>query len=370
MFFKDNKYKDIIMAVLITFTSAIILFKLINYITPAVGYFTSELISLSMPFVYGIIIAYILNPVVKIFEKKFKINAGISITLTYTIFLGIIFILAIYGIPSLIDSVKDIASNADVYVNSIESLISKLTNNPMLQEFANATGVVDNIETYINKFGTIAINVLEGFLGSIFNVSSQIFKIILGFIVSIYVLIDKKRLLKGSRKFLEIIIKKDRTDKFVEFIGIYNEMIGAYIGIKALDSLIIGILAFILLSIVKSEYALLLSIIVGCTNMIPYFGPFIGELLGFLINLFVSPVKAIMVFLVLFSLQMFDGWYLDPKLVGNKVGVRPFWIIYAVVIGGGFFGVLGMLLGSPTAAVINIYYKRIMNNREKKKIKS
>ena len=114
-------------------------------------------------------------------------------------------------------------------------------------------------------------------------------------------------------------------------------MIGAYIGIKALDSLIIGIMAFILLSIVNSEYAVLLSIIVGCTNMIPYFGPFVGEIVGFLINLFVSPIKAVIVFVVLFSLQMFDGWYLDPKFVGNKVGVRPFWIIYAVVIGGGFF---------------------------------
>ena len=83
-------------------------------------------------------------------------------------------------------------------------------------------------------------------------------------------------------------------------------------------------MAFILLSIVNSEYAVLLSIIVGCTNMIPYFGPFVGEIVGFLINLFVSPIKAVIVFVVLFSLQMFDGWYLDPKLVGNKVGVRPF----------------------------------------------
>ena len=101
--------------------------------------------------------------------------------------------------------------------------------------------------------------------------------------------------------------------------------------------------------------------------MIPYFGPFVGEIVGFLINLFVSPIKAVIVFVVLFSLQMFDGWYLDPKLVGNKVGVRPFWIIYAVVIGGGFFGVAGMLLGSPTAAVINIYYKRIVGKKLSKK---
>ena len=124
--------------------------------------------------------------------------------------------------------------------------------------------------------------------------------------------------------------------------------------------MIIGVLAFILLNIVQSEYAILLAILVGITNMIPYFGPFIGEIIGLLINIFVSPMKGIIVFLTLFSLQMFDGWYLDPKLIGNKVGVRPFWIIYAVVIGGGFFGPIGMLLASPTAATIKIYYKKLL----------
>lgn len=141
-------------------------------------------------------------------------------------------------------------------------------------------------------------------------------------------------------------------------------MIGTYIGIKAIDSLIIGIMAFVLLNIVKSEYAILLAILVGITNMIPYFGPFVGEIIGFLINVFVSPAKGIIVFLTLFGLQMFDGWYLDPKLIGDKVGVRPFWIIYSVVIGGGFFGPLGMLLASPTAATIKIYYGKLLDKNK------
>ena len=353
MFLKDNKYKDVIIAALITFTFCIIIYKAFDILGPGITYFFKEFVSLSMPFVYGIVIAYILSPVVRIFERRLKLSNGISIALTYAVFLGIIFVLCIYGIPSLIDSIKDIASNADSYMESVRSFIDKITNNPMLKDFASTTGVVANLETYISKVGTIAVNLLESSLSGIFSVSSQIVKVILGFIVSIYV--------------LELFIKKEKTEKIIEFMKIYNDMIGAYIGIKALDSLIIGIMAFILLSIVNSEYAVLLSIIVGCTNMIPYFGPFVGEIVGFLINLFVSPIKAVIVFVVLFSLQMFDGWYLDPKLVGNKVGVRPFWIIYAVVIGGGFFGVAGMLLGSPTAAVINIYYKRIVGKKLSKK---
>ena len=367
MFLKDNKYKDVIIAALITFTFCIIIYKAFDILGPGITYFFKEFVSLSMPFVYGIVIAYILSPVVRIFERRLKLSNGISIALTYAVFLGIIFVLCIYGIPSLIDSIKDIASNADSYMESVRSFIDKITNNPMLKDFASTTGVVANLETYISKVGTIAVNLLESSLSGIFSVSSQIVKVILGFIVSIYVLIDKNRLIAASKKFLELFIKKEKTEKIIEFMKIYNDMIGAYIGIKALDSLIIGIMAFILLSIVNSEYAVLLSIIVGCTNMIPYFGPFVGEIVGFLINLFVSPIKAVIVFVVLFSLQMFDGWYLDSKLVGNKVGVRPFWIIYAVVIGGGFFGVAGMLLGSPTAAVINIYYKRIVGKKLSKK---
>ena len=111
-----------------------------------------------MPFVYGIVIAYILSPVVRIFERRLKLSNGISIALTYAVFLGIIFVLCIYGIPSLIDSIKDIASNADSYMESVRSFIDKITNNPMLKDFASTTGVVANLETYISKVGTIAVN--------------------------------------------------------------------------------------------------------------------------------------------------------------------------------------------------------------------
>lgn len=267
MFLKDNKYKDVIIAVLITFTFCIIIYKAFDILGPGITYFFKEFVSLSMPFVYGIVIAYILSPVVRIFERRLKLSNGISIALTYAVFLGIIFVLCIYGIPSLIDSIKDIASNADSYMESVRSFIDKITNNPMLKDFASTTGVVANLETYISKVGTIAVNLLESSLSGIFSVSSQIVKVILGFIVSIYVLIDKNRLIAASKKFLELFIKKEKTEKIIEFMKIYNDMIGAYIGIKALDSLIIGIMAFILLSIVNSEYAVLLSIIVGCTKI-------------------------------------------------------------------------------------------------------
>lgn len=114
----------------------------------------------------------------------------------------------------------------------------------------------------------------------------------------------------------------------------------------------------------KSEYALLLSVVVGITNMIPYFGPFIGMVVGFFINVFISPMKAVIVLIYLFILQQFDAWYLDPKLIGNRVGLSPFLVILGVTLGGAIYGPIGMILGSPVMSVIRIYTLKLIKKFE------
>ena len=364
MFLKNNKYKSLIVAVLITIVLALLAFKLIDNIDIFIA-IIRKFISLSMSFVYGIVIAYVLTPIVKLFEVKAKLKRGVSIALTYAILIGGITIWALYGIPGLIENVKEIGRDIPNYISSIESVVNNVLDEEEFSSIISNTGIKVNIDTYINKTGEVLISALESSLMKVVSLSSIVFKFIIGLLVAIYILLDTERLLRECKRMMYLILKKEKSDKLIEFIKIYNSMIIRYIGIKAIDSMIIGMLAFILLNIVDSEYVILLSILVGITNMIPYFGPFVGEVLGFLINVFVSPTKGIIVFLTLFLLQMFDGWYLDPKLIGNKVGVRPFWIIYAVVIGGGFFGPIGMLLASPTAATIKIYYKKLL---EKNKI--
>lgn len=363
VFLKNNKYKDAVIATLWVVIFSILAFKLFGYLDNVTGVL-EKIISLSMSFIYGIIIAYILNPVVKLIETKIKIRRSIAIALTYIVFIAIIIIISIYGIPSLIDSIKDMINKVPYYIEVAQNFVNDIVNNDQLNGVINSTGILVTIQSYIDRIGYIFINLLEGSFNTIFNLSSQFVKVILGFLVSIYVLSDKDRLINDWKAVLVLILKEKRAKEVIEFGRIYNNMIGTYIGIKAIDSAIIGLMAFVLLTIVKSEYALLLSIIVGVTNMIPYFGPFIGEIVGFLINVFVSPSKGIIVFLTLFALQMFDGWYLDPKLIGGKVGVRPFWIIYAVVIGGGFFGPIGMLLASPAAATIKFYYSKLLEKNK------
>lgn len=363
VFLKNNKYKDSVVAALWIVVFSILAFKLFGYlddITSTLG----KIISLSMSFIYGIIIAYVLNPIVKIIESKTKMRRSLAIAVTYILFITIIAIISIYGIPSLIDSIRDMINKVPGYIDSAQRFLNDIVSNDNINGLINSTGTLGTIQSYIEKIGYVLMNLLEGSFNTLFNLSSQLVKVVLGFLVSIYVLSDKDKLINDWKRVLVLVLKEKRAKQVIEFGRIYNNMIGTYIGIKAIDSTIIGIMAFILLTIVKSEYALLLSIIVGITNMIPYFGPFIGEIVGFLINIFVSPTKGLVVFLTLFALQMFDGWYLDPKLIGSKVGVRPFWIIYAVVIGGGFFGPIGMLLASPTAATMKFYYSKLLEKNK------
>ena len=359
MLFKNNKYKDLIFAISTIIIITMIGFKLVDSMDFLRG-FLQTLISCSIPFIYGIIIAYVLDSIVRILEKKLKLKRVISILITYSIVTGIITLILIYGMPSLIRTLKDIAGNIPSYIETIEEFIMRMLNNKELNEIVSSSALIDNIDTYINKAGEILMVAVEGSFSTVISFSSTVINILIGVLISIYILIDKNRLIVNLKKILYLIFKKNISDNIIEFTKIYHNMVVSYIGIKAIDSTIIGTMAFIGLNIVESEYALLLAIIVGITNMIPYFGHFIGEIIGFLINVFISPTKGIIVFLVLFSIQMFDGWYLDPKLVGNKVGVRPICIIYAVVLGGAFFGPIGMLLASATAATIKIYYMRLL----------
>lgn len=358
MSLKNLKYKDIILSVILVLIVGLVSYKLIENYTFFFD-ILSKLWGLIVPFLYGLVIAYILNPIVKLFNKKLKLSNSMSILATYAILVGGIILIVVFCMPNVVESIVELSKNIPLYIQDAQNWLNEIVKNENVQSVLSSTGYSENINTIISTIGTAAIALLEGSVMYLFTISGHVVKVVLGLLISIYVLTDKEKFIVGSKRFTFLIFKKEKGEKIITFVRTYHKMIGTYIGIKAIDSAIIGGLAFILLTIVKSEYAFLLSIIVGISNMIPYFGPFIGEIVGFLFNVFVSPTKAIVVFLVLLSLQMFDGWYLDPKLIGDKVGVRPFAIILAVVIGGGFFGPLGMLLASPTAATLKIYYKKI-----------
>jgi predicted PurR-regulated permease PerM len=179
-----------------------------------------------------------------------------------------------------------------------------------------------------------------------------VYNLIFAFIVSIYVLLDKNRLVRNLKRLTKALFPKEKASSLIETGGLTHHIFSRFIIGKTVDSLIIGGLCFILMSFFKMPFALIISLIVGITNMVPYVGPFIGAVPGFFIIFISSPVQSLFYLILILAIQQFDGLYLGPKILGDSTGLRPIWIIFAISVGGAAGGVLGMFLGVPCVAVI------------------
>lgn len=348
-------YIKVICTIIITY----ILMKLIDNS----GYFINifvEFYGIIQPFIFGIIIAYILNPLMKLFEKSFKLKRSISILCTYLIVVGIISIVSIYLFPKLYYSVEDFIERIPDMSIKLQGWINELIKNDGIRNVLDSGVVEFNPQMLIPKISEISVTTLNMLLTSAVSFANSFIKFFFGFLVAIYILYDKEKLIYLLKKVLFIIIKEKKGNALIGVFNNFHKMIGKYLGIKAIDSLIIASIAFVGLNILESQYILLLSVIVGVTNMIPYFGPFIGIITGFVLNVFSNPILAIVILIFLLLLQQFDAWFLDPKLIGNKVGLSPLLVILAVTIGGGLYGIIGMILAAPVMSVIKIYVDKII----------
>ena len=352
---ENSKYIKLTLSLIVTY----IIIKLLEY-TPILDKLSS-IYTILGPFIIAFIIAYALNPIVNIIMKKTKLSRNISIALTYILFVSLICLISLYIFPGLYSTTKDliealpgITSNAQ---NMIDKIILQINNNP---DLAKNLSTVD-FNTIISSASKLFNSLLSQTLTGAISVTTSIVNMIFGFLISIYILIDKDKFISFTKKATLTIFGRNIGSEIINFVKILNINLGSYIGIKAIDSSIIGFIAIIGLSILGTKYALLLAVIVGFTNMIPYFGPFIGIFITFLVNLFAGNFKlALISSIFLFLLQQFDAWYLDPKLVGNKIGLSPFIVILAVTIGGAIYGPLGMIISTPVASVINFYVNKAL----------
>lgn len=346
----------------------LVLFKLLDRVDDVMGVIL-YILTVLQPVFWAIGISYVLNPMVKFFERKFKLKRILSIILCYIIVLGMISALFTIVIPMVANNVKDLLDNFDTYSSRVTEyfnkhvIASKWYKDFELSKFFN----IDNIT---NNFGDIP-NLLNGVLNGTFDFVvaffGGLFKIVVGFIIAIYLLMDKEKFQLGWKKIFYGTFPEKGADKTMLFLDDVNKIFSRYIIGKTIDSTIIGILCFIGLVILNAKYAALLAIIVGITNMIPYFGPFIGMIPAGILTLFYSPIKAIWVVLFILGLQQFDGYFLGPKILGDSVGLSPFWIILGILVGGSLMGVLGMLLAVPIVAVLQLIFTRIIDRRLAKK---
>lgn len=353
--YKHNRYLDLVIAIIVAYIGI----KIVNNYTFFFS-IVNKFFSIISPFIFAVIIAYILNPIMKFFEKRFKLKRGLSIMCTYILLIGLLSIIIIYLIPKISSNILDIAKNIPYFANETQIWFQNLLKSEGIKSIMDSTGGFNfDLNFITTKLSGISMSILNAFVDKTVSFTSQFIKWIFGFLVSIYILNDKEKFISITKKSVYMILKEKNADKVIRFSKNIHYMIGMYIGIKAIDSLIIGVMAFIGLAIIKSPYSLLIALVVGITNMIPYFGPFIGMLVAFMINIFFSPVKAFIALIFLFLLQQFDAWYLDPKLIGGKVGLSPFLVIFAVTLGGGIYGPIGMVLAVPIVAVIKIYADRL-----------
>ncbi|MFD3158215.1 AI-2E family transporter [Haloimpatiens sp. FM7330] len=357
--FKNNKIPYIHLVPIIILT--IFLFKIINNIE-SIGVLLKSFLSIVSSFLWGFAIAYLLNPMMVHLEKRFKLKRPLSLLIVYSVVLGSIILIITIISPKIGHSISDLIDSIPSYIDKTQEWLNSLDFDlSLLNSFnINIEDKIADLATKIPKSlgGGLSVALLKAI-----NVTSSVVKALLGFIISIYILKDKEKFKTNFKRFLYAILKKSTVDCILDVGNEMNKIFSKYIIGKAIDSLIIALICFVGLSILKIPYAILISFIVGLTNMIPYFGPFIGMIPSVIITLFYDPIKALTVFLFILVLQQFDGWYLGPKILGDQVGLSPFWIILAIIVGGATFGVIGMFLSVPIMATIKTFLDKFINKR-------
>ncbi len=315
-----------------------------------------------MPVIWGFAIAYILNPISmginnllnkRFFKKKQMPKLSVAISVTIVELLFIAFILGVMSIiiPALLNSVSEIFSNISSLFSKLQEYAKSLfSDHPKIYSFisdkiseysTNAENLVERAEPMLNNL----VSGAWGFLGFLRD-------FVLGVIVSIYFLCSKDNLLAQIKKILLATFSRKKCAKIFEVSKKCHNVFGSFITGKVLDSLIIGLIATPFLLILKIPYAVMIAVIIGITNVIPFFGPFIGAIPTGLLVLLVDPGKFIPFVIFVILLQQFDGNFLGPRILGDSTGIPAIWVLISLLVGGGLFGFVGMLLSVPTFAVI------------------
>ena len=334
-------------------------------------------ISILQPFIIGFAIAYILNFMLKFYEdrvlkddylKKIKIKKKRTLGLIMTYFTAMLFIYLFshFVMPQLIDSISRLANNVPKYgpniINTADEVMRKFK---ISQEQMDAISeTLKNVSSHVSK---IVIDFIPTIGTYAAKFASRLWNIVLGFIISIYMLADKEKFAAIFKKVVFSIFNKNYSNKILMLASKSNDTFGKFFIGKIIDSAIIGVLTFVVLSVARMPYTLLLSVIIGLTNIIPFFGPFIGAIPSFIIILCVDPIKALWFIAIIFVIQQIDGNLIGPKILGDSIGISAFWILFAILVAGKFMGIVGMIRGVPVFAVIYTIIKENVENRLDKK---
>ena len=382
----DKKYLHWGVTAFLVIAASIAFYMVVNHLT-WLGAVLRKFGTILSPFVWGLVIAYLLYPLMRIYQRGIfqplwkwlmkkskkadrlvpKLSRGFAVFLAMISLLivltGMIWLVA----PQLYTSIETIVVNSGEYVDKADTWIRRFFMNYPEVESAISSLVGDVSNGLVNWASN---NLLPEFKGLLTNVTSGvysfakgIYNIIIGMIVSVYVLYSREAFSARCKKILYAIFSLEAAEKILDAVKFTNHVFQSYISGKILDSLIIGILCYIGCMILRIEYAVLVSFIVGVTNIIPFFGPLIGAVPSALIILTASPMHALVFAIFIAILQQFDGNVLGPKILGNSVGINGFWVLFSILVGAGLFGFGGMLLGVPVFVVIYTFFQNLINRK-------
>ncbi|KXL51985.1 AI-2 transport protein TqsA [Anaerotignum neopropionicum] len=373
----DKTYLKISLYIFAVAAAVILFEKIIGHLPGLSNVFHKTLnaiLRLGSPFFIGYIIAYVMNPFMKFFEqilvklfpktqKHRKLLRTGCILVNYVIIIGGICWISIYLIPELKDSVLSFVSQLSTYSDQLNTTITN---------FFDRIGFIngDDVTNIINKVLAPILGIFQNVPQLISNIASNLYSvgkitvdIIMGIFISFYMLYDKENFKKHGCRIVYALTNRRKAAQMFDNAQRINLIFQNFIVGKAVDSLIIGIIAFIGFSLLNAPFPLILSLIIGVSNMLPYFGPFIGAIPAALITFLVNPITALWVILFILALQQFDGNFLGPKILGNSLDISPIWIILAVVLGGAFMGPLGMFIGVPIMATCKMFLSEYINRK-------
>ncbi len=337
------------------------------------------------PIIDGLIIAYLINPIMRFFEvrcmEKAYIKKGLKvgkkekrrfrvIALIVSLILVVLLIYAFFKsvLPQLVSSVETLANNFPTYYNNVVNYVNDLPNKYTILNDEDVIAYFDEYSSDLSKF--VTGNVFPGVKDMIMSLSSGVISAVgaimdlaIGIIIAVYILSNKEKYVGMVKKIIYSVMSRERANDLMVDMRFIDKTFGGFLIGKIIDSIIIGILCFIILSILKVPFAVLVSVIVGVTNIIPFFGPFLGAVPSAFIILLIDPAKCLVFLIVIVILQQLDGNIIGPAILGNSIGVSSFWIIVAITIFGGYFGVPGMLIGVPCFACAYAFIRRRVNNK-------
>ena len=369
----NNKYTTIAVYVFLVVAACLLFYAAVDQFD-VIWEFFRTIVRYLLPFIYGFVLAYILSPLVRRMEAplrksgrlSLKACRGLAMAGSYLLVAAALSIFGMLVLPVLVESAAQLVGNVRFYTERLNELINQLItyipDETLSKEVQTAlTQVFNLLYEFIATFLTQVVSVAT-------KIASSVIEVVMGVIISVYMLSDKEKLIAQLKKILSAFLPKRVMDEVLRVAHDSNQKFSGFITGKIIDSTIIGIICALGMLFFKMPFVALVSLIVGITNVIPYFGPFIGAVPGVILVLIGGDItQAILFGVFILGLQQFDGNILGPAILGQSTGLSAMWVVFAILLFGGLYGFVGMLIGVPLLAVMFGVLRSIVNGLLRRK---